>query len=53
MKHVDFCARFPNFFSPTSASLLMEPKLFDKREADIVVKGGGGGERQWASVFFP
>lgn len=44
MKHVDFSAQFPSVCSPTSASLLIEPKLFDKWEADIVVKGGGWGK---------
>lgn len=44
MKHVDFSAQFPNFCSPTSASLLIEPKLYDKWEADIMVKGGGWGK---------
>ena len=39
-------------YAPTSASLLIEPKVSDEWEADLVVKEGGG-ERQSAPAFFP
>ena len=37
-------------YAPTSASLLIEPKVSDEWEADLVVKEGGG-ERQSAPAF--